>query len=191
MARVAMKRPLALFSSVVLLLASSFPAWGRDARLSNIVVTNTRDDLLVYLTVEGCFTTEMKQAVLTGVPITFSFYISLYRARNFWFDRRMSDITVTHSMKYDNLKKKFTVTRSWDPDRPVTTDSFAAAQRAMAEVNGLRIISLNRLEKGSPYKIRARAELNKVTLPLHLHYVFFFVSLWDFKTDWYTIDFYL
>jgi len=35
----------------------------------------------------------------------------------------------------------------------------------------------------------AKAELNKLTLPFHLHYVLFFVSLWDFETDWYTIDF--
>ena len=40
-----------------------------------------------------------------------------------------------------------------------------------------------------PDQIRAKAELSKLTLPFFLHYVFFFVSLWDFETDWYTIDF--
>ena len=34
-----------------------------------------------------------------------------------------------------------------------------------------------------------KAELEKVRLPLYLHYVLFFVSLWDFETDWFTIDF--
>jgi len=33
------------------------------------------------------------------------------------------------------------------------------------------------------------AELDKIRLPLYLHYVFFFLSLWDFETDWYAVDF--
>ncbi|NQT10914.1 MAG: DUF4390 domain-containing protein, partial [Desulfobacteraceae bacterium] len=39
------------------------------------------------------------------------------------------------------------------------------------------------------YQIRAKAELGKLTLPFYLHYILFFVSLWDVETDWYTIDF--
>jgi hypothetical protein len=31
--------------------------------------------------------------------------------------------------------------------------------------------------------------MSKTTLPWKMHYVLFFVSLWDFETDWYTIDF--
>jgi hypothetical protein len=30
-----------------------------------------------------------------------------------------------------------------------------------------------------------KAKLDKVRLPLGMEYVFFFVSLWDFETDWY------
>jgi hypothetical protein len=30
-----------------------------------------------------------------------------------------------------------------------------------------------------------KAKLDKVRLPLYMEYVFFFVSLWDFETDWY------
>ncbi|WP_353806870.1 DUF4390 domain-containing protein [Desulfobacter sp.] len=37
--------------------------------------------------------------------------------------------------------------------------------------------------------MRIKAELEKVTLPLWLHYIFFFVSYWDFETDWYVINF--
>ena len=59
----------------------------------------------------------------------------------------------------------------------------------MAEIDSLRIIPLSGLEKGRQYQLSAKAELNKLTLPLYLHYVLFIVSLWDFETDWYTIDF--
>ena len=69
------------------------------------------------------------------------------------------------------------------------TQSFSEAQKYMAEIDSLKIVPLRRLEKGTLYQIRAKAELRHQTLPFYLHYVLFFVSLWDFETDWYTIDF--
>ena len=69
------------------------------------------------------------------------------------------------------------------------TKSFEEAQKLMSEINSLSIIPLGRLEKGRQYQLRTKAEVSKKTLPLNLHYVLFFVSLWDFETDWYTIDF--
>ena len=53
----------------------------------------------------------------------------------------------------------------------------------MSEVDSLKIVPLSALEKGGHYQIRAKAQLSKLTLPLYLHYVLFFVSLWDFETD--------
>ena len=166
-----------------------FPAQGQDARLSNITVSNTRDDLLLYLSVEGAFREELKKAIMSGVPVTFSFIAKLNEVRNIWFDSGIADITVTHTVKYDNLKKEFSVKRSWQHDEPEVTKSFEEAQKWMSEVNSLVIIPLSKLEKGKQYQLSAKAEFSKKTLPFYLHYVFFFVSLWDFETDWYTIDF--
>jgi len=59
----------------------------------------------------------------------------------------------------------------------------------MTGVDSLKIVPLSVLEKGSHYQIRAKAEFGKSTLPFYLHYVFIFISLWDFETDLYTIDF--
>jgi hypothetical protein len=63
------------------------------------------------------------------------------------------------------------------------------AKKWMTEINSLKIVPLDRLEKGEQYQLRVKAEVSKKTLPLYLHYILFFVSLWDFETDWYTIDF--
>ncbi|MFC1817355.1 DUF4390 domain-containing protein, partial [Thermodesulfobacteriota bacterium] len=59
-------------------------AFAQEATLTNIIVTNNRDDLLVYISVEGAFRAEMKKAILSGVPTTFSFFINLNRVRNLW-----------------------------------------------------------------------------------------------------------
>jgi len=173
----------------ILLLTGNMSVFAKDARLTNIIVTNTRDDLLFYLNVEGAFREKMKNAVLSGVPATFSFFITLYRVRNFWIDEKIADLKVTHTIKYNNLKKEFVVKRSWENDKPVATQSFDEAHKLMADIDSLKIVSLDKLKKGKVYQVRAKAELSKLTLPFYLHYILFFVQLWDFETDWYTIDF--
>lgn len=174
---------------LILFLLSQNIALAQDARLSDIIVTNTRDDLLLYLNVEGAFREKMKSAILSGVPATFSFFISLHRRRSFWFDKELADLKITHTIKYNNLKKEFSVKRSWENGDPLTTQSFDEAQKWMTEIDSLKIVPLSRLEKGGHYQIIAKAELSKLTLPFYLHYIFFFVSLWDFETDFYTIEF--
>jgi hypothetical protein len=158
------------FLFILLVIPTAGPA--QDATLTNITVSNTRDDLLLYLNLEGAFREEMKKAILSGVPSTFSFFAKLNRVQNFWF-----------------VKKEFTVERSWKEDNPEITKSFAEAKQWMTEINSLKIIPLNRLEKDEQYQLRVKAEVSKKTLPLYLHYILFFVSLWDFETDWYAIDF--
>lgn len=178
---------LTFFIVAFLLVGTTVDA--QDARLARITVSNTRDHLLLYLKLQGAFTEEMQEAILSGVPATFSFYVSLHRVRGFWFDKELIDIQITNNIRYNNLKKEFTITRPWKNEQPILTQSFQEAQRYMTEIDGLVVYPLEGLKKGGQYQIRTMAEMNKATLPWKMHYVLFFVSLWDFETDWYTIDF--
>ena len=58
-----------VFLFLFLVIANTGSA--QDATLTNITVSNTRDDLLLYLNLEGAFREEMKKAILSGVPSTF------------------------------------------------------------------------------------------------------------------------
>ena len=131
----------------------------------------------------------MKKAVLSGVPDSFSFITNLYQVRKLWKDKKIASQKITHTIKYNNLKKEFIIQRSWKTGDPVRVKSFQEAQQLMTAIDSLQIIPLARLEKGRQYQIRTKAELSKLTLPFYLHYILFFVSLWDFETDWYAIDF--
>ena len=175
-----------LFCIILLIPASAIC---QDARLSNMVVTNTRDDLLLFMTVEGAFNDKMKEAILSGVPATFHFIVALEKIRSFWLNRELATQEITHTITYNPLKKEFTVIRSRESD-PVVTDSFAEAEKLMTDVDNLKVASLGELEKGAKYQIRAKAKLDKIRLPVYLDYMLFFASLWDFETDWQTIDFY-
>ena len=172
-----------------MLILCQATAFAQEATLTNITVSNTRDDLLLYLNLEGAFSDKLKKAILSGVPATFSFLAKLDRVRNMWINPVIADIKVIHTIKFDNLKKEFIVRRSWRNNEPEVTKSFSEAQKWMTEVNSLKIIPLGQLTKGQQYQLRTKAEVIKQTLPFYLHYVLFFISLWDIETDWYSIDF--
>jgi hypothetical protein len=160
-----------------------------EASLENIILTNTRDDLVVYFDVENAFTDGIKKAVLNGVPTSFSFVVSVYKTRDAWFDKKIRNLEIVSTLKYNSLKQEFTVYRPWKTDKPSVTSSFDQAMAMMTEIDNLGVTPLSTLAKGDKYQIRVKAELSRVTLPLYLHYILFFVSMWDFETDWHTMDF--
>ena len=180
---------LVKFSFLLVIIAMPAAAAAQEARLKNITISSADDQLLVSLEVEGAFTQDVMEAILKGVPADFSFFIKLYRSRSWWFDEELTDLEITHTIKYDNLKKEFSVYRSWIDKKPVITPSLAEAQALMTHINGLPIIDLNRMQKNEQYELLAKAQLSQMTLPFYLHYVFYFVSLWDFETDWHSVVF--
>jgi hypothetical protein len=165
------------------------PVLAGQAYLSDVVVTNTMDHLLVYVTVNDCFTEEMDKAIESGIETTFTFFVRLYERRDFWWNKTIADIEVKHSIKYDNLKRIYEVRLSERDNGVITVKDFDKAKKLMASVEELKITPLFNLDEGGRYRLRMMAELDKIKLPLYLHNVLFFLSLWDFKTDWYKIDF--
>ncbi|MFH1489592.1 MAG: DUF4390 domain-containing protein [Pseudomonadota bacterium] len=181
-------------SCLILILLLAFLVWphsGRaeEAHLSDIVVTNTRDHLLLYFSVNDCFTPELNQAIESGINTSFTFFVELFEKRDLLWDKKIADREISHSIKYDNLKEIYEVRLSEKGNKAVVVKDFDEAKKLMSEVVALEVSSLNRLRKGGHYRIRMMAELDKIKLPFYLHYVLFFLSLWDFETDWYTVDF--
>jgi len=173
----------------MMLFMMSSIANAQEARLKNITISSTDKSLLVSMEVEGAFTQDVMEAILKGVPADFSFLVQLDRSRRWWSNEELADIEATHTIRYDNLKKEFSVFRSWIDQKPILTQSLAEAQALMTQIEGLAIIDIDQMQKNQQYELRAKAELSQMTLPFYLHYVFYFVSLWDFETDWHSVVF--
>jgi len=172
-----------------LFLGSPSPVWSKQAQISDIIVTNNQEALLVYFFTKGCFTAEMNKAIQNGIPTTFTFLIELYKPRSLWPNKQLASLKVNHTIKYDSLRQEYSIILSERGNQTFILKEFSKAQEMMADVSNLQLIPLQSLEKNTQYQLRIKAELNKVRLPLYLHYLLFFVSLWDFETDWYVVDF--
>ena len=175
---------LAIFVACYFFLIFPISSYSKDAMITDILVTNDASHVTVYARVTNCFTKKMESAIQAGVPTTFTFLLELYQDGERWFDKKIAGVVVKQTIKYDNVKKLFFVSSTGAP-QPSEFQDFEMAKKAMAELNGTVVAPISDLQKNSSYYMKIKAKLDEVRLPLHMEYVLFFVSLWDFETDWY------
>ena len=171
------------------LLASSRVLYAQDAAIEDVVVANSTTDLLLYCSVGHSFTAEMVEGLHNGIPVTFTFFVDLDEERTFFPDREVVSLSFDHTLSYDTLKEQYRVTFPAEAGKSVSTLSFDEAKRLMTEVNGFKVTSLINLTPDGEYTISIKARLAKKTLPLNFHYIVPFWHLWDFETDWRTVQF--
>jgi hypothetical protein len=159
-----------------------------EPEMTDILITNNTENVLLYARLVNGFKTEMESAILAGVPTIFTLQIEVYQVRSYVWDKKMISHEIKRIIKYDNLKKTFSIYTNGNTE-PVIFPDFESAQKAMADFNGIIAAPLARLVKGNNYYLMMKVKIDKVRLPLHMEYIFFFVSFWDFETAWYRQNF--
>jgi len=174
-----------IIGGIVLFLILIFPlsALCQKADIKNVHVKGGNGVWKVSFDVENCFTEKMEEAIQSGIKTTFTFYINLYQKRSWWKDRRVASAEFRHTVQYHPIQKFFQVKLRED-HASLVASSLQEAKRLMSKVREFEIRTSSPLDPGGPGYFRIKAELDPVRLPLHLEYLFFFVSLWDFETDW-------
>jgi hypothetical protein len=125
----------------------------------------------------------MEEAIQSGIQTTFTFYVNLYQRRAWWKDRKVTSVEFRHSVQYHPIQKMYQV-KLGENHSSLTVSSLEEAKRLMSKVKEIEIRFISPLETRIPAYFQIKAELHPVKLPLHLEYLFFFVSLWDFETSW-------
>lgn len=153
------------------------------AEISEIYIDQEKKNLEVSFRIANCFTPEMEEAVLSGVETSFKILLVLEKPGFPLFRQKLVDVVLDHTIKYDRMNNELMVICSENQQVFATTD-FEEAKKWMSEVNDLPLIPMWRLDKETEYRLKIKAELSKVHLPLFFRYIFYFVSLWDFETAW-------
>ena len=176
----------AFFLCLFSILLQTRIVYAQNAVITDFTVSNSNNQLTLYLTVNDCFTEDMITAVHNGIPITFTFYVEVYKIRSNWLDKKIRDYKFNHTMEYDSLKKEYNIRREEKGDSR-STFSLDEAKLLMAEINGFKLMPLEEIAPNESYDIKAKAKLARKALPLYFHYLIPFTSLWDFETEWYKL----
>jgi Domain of unknown function (DUF4390) len=161
----------------------------QEVQFKDITITTSNSHLLLFGIVKNDKNSDMEQALHSGIPMRFKFFIELFRTKENWPDEELISMEFTHILKYDTLKEHYQVDLEEQKKKTSTYHTFQEALQVMNEINGLRVVELNKLLPDSSYELRMKAVLYKKILPMNLHYVIPFVSLWNVETDWHTIEF--
>jgi hypothetical protein len=156
--------------------------------IKDILITNDTENVLLYARLVNGFKPEMERAVLAGIPVVFTMGLEVYQERSLLWDKKIYVKEIKRTLKYDNLKKTFSVFYNGQAD-PVVFPDLESAEKAMSDFNGILAAPISSLVRGENYYVQLKIKMDKVRLPLGMEYVFFFVSFWDFETPWYRQNF--
>jgi hypothetical protein len=155
------------------------------AKITDIIITQSAGNLLVYATLENAFTKEIEEGIVNGISTSFTFYLRLMKERNLWADEELTNLVVKQSVAYDLLKDQFSLTsQNGNQTQTLTTKNFADVRRWMNSLEGIKLAPYRNLKPGELYYVQIRAEIRSIKLVFPLNFLLFFVSFWDFDTPW-------
>ncbi|MCX7983245.1 MAG: DUF4390 domain-containing protein [Syntrophales bacterium] len=178
-------KKIALLTLTACLLQPSTIPYAEEAKITDVLISMKNGEIMVVGKLQGCFTPKIESAIMAGIPTTFTFIIHLYEERPFWFDRRLKTVSEAKTIKYDLLKKIFYIS-STQTKEAIAVNDFETAKKVMSDyIVTMHVQDVLKKSNHSSYYVKMKAKMDKIRLPFRLELVLFFVSLWDFETDWY------
>lgn len=115
--------------------------------------------LLVTLRMNDVFTEEVRAAMHSGLRITFVYDVELKRSAALWMDRTLATASVTSTIEYDILTRRYLATRREDGrmEDVATLEREEAARAWLTEFDKLPLFSTASLEGNAEYYLRVRA----------------------------------
>jgi hypothetical protein len=130
-------------------------------------------------------TPAISDALRDGVDLLFDVDARVERARRFWFDSTVVDLTLRRELAYHTVADRYVVRD------PATGDqqSFAtldAALEYLGTVDDWPILVEPQLETGAQYVISVRAGIHRGHLSSSLRALLFWTDDWSRVSSWYT-----
>ncbi|MEO8075762.1 MAG: DUF4390 domain-containing protein [Acidobacteriota bacterium] len=151
-----MLRRAAIIAIFALALAASA---GAEQKLQ--VAPLPRDGhVLVSFKLGEVFTEELQAAVHSGLTVSFVYKVDLMRGSAVWFDRTIASAVVTATVRFDNLTRRYHVTRTLDGriERAETSEREDVVREWLtADFDRLPLFPNVKLETNGEYYVRVRA----------------------------------
>jgi len=115
--------------------------------------------VLVSFELSDGLTPDVRDAIQSGLPTTLSYEVELRRGEPTWFDRTISSVTITATVRFDNLTRRYQMSRTFDgrvEDARPTGDQDAV-RLWMTRFEQIPVSTTASLEANGEYYVRVRA----------------------------------
>jgi hypothetical protein len=114
--------------------------------------------VLVSFDLRDGFTDEVRDTIQSGLPTTFSYEIDVRRGTTIWFTRSLASMTMTASVHFDNLTRRYQLSRAVDGrvDETRQTEDPQTMRRWLTHVEQVPVLMTSALEANGEYAVRVR-----------------------------------
>ncbi|MPY87658.1 MAG: DUF4390 domain-containing protein [Luteitalea sp.] len=134
--------------------------------------------VLVSFSMPDALTDELHEAIQSGLPTTFTYYVELRRTSAIWPDRLVASATIAVMVRYDNLTRRYQVTQMQDgrTEQVIVTEDAVTVRHRVTTFNRLPLFSTRPLRSDAEYSVRVRAHTRpRISL---------FAWPWDWLRRW-------
>jgi hypothetical protein len=124
-----------------------------------------------------------RDALESGVPLTFQLNIEVIRPRTFWLDENVASLVQRYRVRYHALSQRYVLTNLNTGD----SSSFgtrSGVMRALGEIRSLPVIDRRLLLRGREYQLWLRAGLDVDELPAPLKTAAYLSPQWRLLSEW-------
>ena len=170
--------PSLLRAAIPALLLSGGTAAAEGADIEDLVPVVRSDGIFVSFRAGGAFNEDIEQAIRTGLEVNFRYNVELKRPRRIWLDGQVARRVISARVTYDNLTKRYKLTREIDGkiDATEVVADAEAMRRFMTTFESLRLFELSELEPNDSYYVRVKGVMRERNLLLLIP--------WDVGTGW-------
>jgi hypothetical protein len=149
-------RPAVWMSVVALALLLQQEA---DARDVSVMPMAHDGQVLVTFDLSDGFTADVRDAIQSGLPTTFSYVVELRQGSAAWFDRTLSAVTITATVRFDNLTRRYQMSRAFGDrvEDAWATEDLDAVRRWLTHFERVPVSATSTLEVNGEYYVRVRA----------------------------------
>ncbi|MBI3597065.1 MAG: DUF4390 domain-containing protein [Nitrospirae bacterium] len=127
----------------------------------------------------------LQEDLNNGIPKDLYYYILLKKRQPGWFDEEIFSKTIKHTIKYDVLKKQYSITTRTDGQiTQKTVESFDEMAQLISRIDHVRIETSVRLNPRHTYYVSIKAEMRATNVPFYLEYILFFIPALELDTPW-------
>ena len=150
---------LSIGFALLVFVASPILVAAQPATGFRVVPIVREDRVYVTFVLADGFTEDVRAAIQSGLKTTFTYDVELRLDVPGWVDRTIGTSTITANVEYNNLLRRYTLTRTVDgrQDEQEQVDSEAKVRQWMTSLKDLPLFKTSLLEANRDYYVRVRA----------------------------------
>jgi hypothetical protein len=153
------------------------------ARLTASVINN--GEVAVSAELIRWYNRNIRDDLNNGIPKDLYYYLLLKKRQPGWFDEEIVSKTIKHTIKYDVLKKEYSITTRMDGQTSQkTVESFEEMADLISRIDHVKISSTKRMRARHTYYVSIKAEMRASNVPFFIEYILFFIPALELDTPW-------